>query len=698
MWKPIKYKISFDTNGLCDFDSIELTVEDDLVLPVVDIEGYNYEWKIGENTISNCRWNIASDTTITLKLTPVEYTITYILEEGCVNNEANPTIYTIESDDITLLNPNKELYYFVGWYDNPQYSGEIVTKITTGSIGNKTYYAKFHNVVTVSLNANGGTLDTKTIDLIYGEEYSLPTPLAPDGYVFTEWVYNVSRDESGEIKNYTSLNADIWTLTNIDELVAIYSIIFTYQGNTITGLTTIGKEQTSIVIPTQIDNVDITKIGDSAFYNNTNLKSIAISDNIISIGSSTFYGCASLSEVTIPNSVETIGFRAFSGCSAVQSLTIGENVKQIGNYAFAGMTKVKTLNFNAISLNDFQEQYSETLFNGVFYNLGLATDSTALNIGKNVVKIPAHIFNNPDAIPKITEINYAIGCKIEEIGTCAFVGCPIKTITIPSTIKYLGKRAFCDLWGLTEIVFNAKELIYESTINGNRNLYQVFAGAGKSTQGVKLFIGEDVEDLRFSIFGCAGYVYPTKIITIDFSDNSKITQIPANAFQDAYYIKTLILSKTIIQIGASAFYSESEKTYLKTIYYCGNQTEFANIVVDNTDNGNKCFNTAKIYYYSEFNGDVLDGFDDYWYFENNEIKTWSPEKYTITYVLDEDVINENNLQQFTKYDIDINLIPPTKEGYVFNGWYEDADFTTLVTVINECRNYTLYAKWIKNGQ
>ena len=42
-----------------------------------------------------------------------EYTITY---EGIENDTTgNPTKYTVESDDIKLVNPEKEGYEFTGW-------------------------------------------------------------------------------------------------------------------------------------------------------------------------------------------------------------------------------------------------------------------------------------------------------------------------------------------------------------------------------------------------------------------------------------------------------------------------------------------------------------------------------------------------------------------------------------------------------
>ncbi|MBR2203213.1 MAG: InlB B-repeat-containing protein, partial [Prevotella sp.] len=56
----------------------------------------------------------ASDKTFTAQWTSTVYTITYTLDGGKTETE-NPTSYTIESKEITLNNPAKEGYTFMGW-------------------------------------------------------------------------------------------------------------------------------------------------------------------------------------------------------------------------------------------------------------------------------------------------------------------------------------------------------------------------------------------------------------------------------------------------------------------------------------------------------------------------------------------------------------------------------------------------------
>ncbi|HPT88955.1 MAG TPA: InlB B-repeat-containing protein, partial [Bacilli bacterium] len=69
-------------------------------------------------------------------------------------------------------------------------------------------------------------------------------------------------------------------------------------------------------------------------------------------------------------------------------------------------------------------------------------------------------------------------------------------------------------------------------------------------------------------------------------------------------------------------------------------------------------------------------------------------KYTITYELDGGTLT-NEVTSFTKKDLPVTLPTPTRDGYVFLGWYLDSEFSgEPVTKITEAKNITVYAKWI----
>ena len=123
------------------------------------------------------KWELESD-----------YIITYKLNGG-TNAPENPASYNVETETITLKDPVKTGYTFAGWYKAEDFTGEAVTKITQGSTGNITLYAKWELVnYTITYKLNGGTnapenpasynVETGTI--------TLKDPVKP-GYTFAGW-------------------------------------------------------------------------------------------------------------------------------------------------------------------------------------------------------------------------------------------------------------------------------------------------------------------------------------------------------------------------------------------------------------------------------------------------------------------------------------------------------------------------------
>ncbi len=72
------------------------------------------------------------------------YTITYVLDGG-VNNSANPSTYTEQSDTVILQDAVRDGYQFDGWYSDPQYTVRV-TQIEKGSTGDITLYAKWNEI------------------------------------------------------------------------------------------------------------------------------------------------------------------------------------------------------------------------------------------------------------------------------------------------------------------------------------------------------------------------------------------------------------------------------------------------------------------------------------------------------------------------------------------------------------------------
>ncbi len=79
--------------------------------------------------------------------------------------------------------------------------------------------------------------------------------------------------------------------------------------------------EANITIPSTLGGFPTTAIGDSAFNNQTILKSVIIPDSVKSIGNSTFDNCTALASVTIGAGVTSIGNYAFDNCTSLTNIT-----------------------------------------------------------------------------------------------------------------------------------------------------------------------------------------------------------------------------------------------------------------------------------------------------------------------------------------------------------------------------------------
>ena len=90
----------------------------------------------------------------------------------------------------------------------------------------------------------------------------------------------------------------------------------------------------AVIIPDTIDGLPVTHIGNSAFYESTQLTAVVIPNSVTSIGASAFSSCFGLTNVMIGNSVTNIGNRAFSGCASLTSIIVPDSVITIEEWAF----------------------------------------------------------------------------------------------------------------------------------------------------------------------------------------------------------------------------------------------------------------------------------------------------------------------------------------------------------------------------
>ena len=193
-WTPKSYTITYDlAGGSASGNPTSYTIEsNDITLVAPTKDGYTFTGWTGSNgttpeTTVTITQGSAGNKSYTAHWTPVTYTITYDLAGGSVST-ANPSSYTIESDAITLTNPTKEGYEFVGWTGSNGETPEKPVTIAKGSTGNKSYMANWTpKSYTITYDLDGGSASGNPAS--YTIESSAITLIDPikEGYEFVGW-------------------------------------------------------------------------------------------------------------------------------------------------------------------------------------------------------------------------------------------------------------------------------------------------------------------------------------------------------------------------------------------------------------------------------------------------------------------------------------------------------------------------------
>ncbi len=100
-----------------------------------------------------------------------------------------------------------------------------------------------------------------------------------------------------------------------------------------------------IVIPSVYNNLPVGGVGERAFKDRAELKSVVISYGITDVGLAAFQNCIGLTEIAVPDSVTKIGNYAFYSCVGLTQITVPAGVETLESYTFASCQKLRQINF-----------------------------------------------------------------------------------------------------------------------------------------------------------------------------------------------------------------------------------------------------------------------------------------------------------------------------------------------------------------
>ena len=234
-------------------------------------------------------------------------------------------------------------------------------------------------------------------------------------------------------------------------------------------------ESKDVKIPSMLRGKSVTQIDDTAFED-SDITSIEIGDNVTYIGMSAFRGCKSLKTVKLGKSLLNIDEGCFNDCTSLEEITLPKSLEKLGGSIFAGCTSLKNVeledggNFiikdGVLLSSDMKTLYFalpyanlgnytcpdevETINSLAFYN---CPSLTGFTFSDKVKAVPQGMFVLCTGMKELT-----LSDSVTQIGSVILTKSGIKTVTIPASVKVIDKYAFTQSDGT-----NDKDLVIKTT-------------------------------------------------------------------------------------------------------------------------------------------------------------------------------------------------------------------------------------------
>ena len=332
-----------------------------------------------------------------------------------------------------------------------------------------------------------------------------------------------------------------WGLDSNGEPVQIYSYSLDDDGNaTITGFS---GNATALSIPSTLDGHTVVAIGNNAFKNNTQIRSVVLPNGIKAIGDSAFSGCSYLSCIEFPDGLTSIGQSAFQECTSLETVNLPKNVTYIGGYAFGYCSSLKSISIpkSLTSVGDMGGQSGMTIpYGGPF---AYCSNLQEARIEEGMTSLPECLFFRCTGLKTIS-----IPDTVTTIGQSAFQECTsLETVNLPKNVTYIGGYAFGYCSSLKSIsIPKSLTSAGDSTSNFGK-LYIPYGGPFAYCSNLQeARIEEGMTSLPECLFfRCTG------LKTISIPDT--VTTVGQSAFQECTSLEGIEIPDSVTNMGPKTF-------------------------------------------------------------------------------------------------------------------------------------------------
>lgn len=309
-------------------------------------------------------------------------------------------------------------------------------------------------------------------------------------------------------------------------------------------------------------------LGNEVFAENGSLTKVVLAGNYATLGKGTFKDCAGIEGVVVEtgSTIAATGDETFAGCNKMLSLEIKGSINEIGKGAFKDCSRLGKVTFasstqaaalKTISADAFRNSPEVTLPLSQLVNLSSIGDYAFYgNTALVQIRIPAALSSlGSYAFGKtnISELNFASGSRLAQIGAGAFYSCPrLNDIDLSN----YGQNAAASQISIGANAFYGSTAFTKIEIPSRVTTIEKQAFQGCSELNTVLF-GDLREDgtrasSQLTAVGESSFANCARLQMMDFS-NTQLKAISNKAFSGCTSLSSVLLPSTILSIGDQAF-------------------------------------------------------------------------------------------------------------------------------------------------